>query len=125
MYEVPEEYRPVLDTSPDSDESGEGYKYYEVTIADLIKSKLLVAGQSLLMYYGPRGGEKKRYEATVLSDGSLKTLDREFSAPSYAALACIQNAGSPRETVNGWTSWKDQEGHTLSDLRVRFLDEKK
>jgi len=48
-----------------------------------------------------------------------------FSAPSYAALACIQSAGSSRETVNGWTSWKDPGGHTLAELREQFLRLKK
>jgi hypothetical protein len=125
IYEIPEEYRPVLDTSPDSDESAQGYKYYDVSLADLIESQLLAAGQSLFMFYKPRGGERKQYEAIVSSDGSLDILGRTFSAPSYAALACIQSAGSDRETVNGWTSWKDLDGRTLSELRDIFLQRSK
>jgi hypothetical protein len=116
IYEFPEEYRPVLDTSPDANESGQASKYYDVTIVDLIESQLLVPGQSLFMSYGPRGGERKQYEAVVSPNGSLATLGRTFSAPSYAALACIQSAGSDRETVNGWTSWKDSDGRGLADL---------
>jgi len=49
IYEIPEEYRPVLDTSPDSDQSAEGYRYYDVTLTNLIESHLLDAGQSLFM----------------------------------------------------------------------------
>ncbi len=122
IYEIPEEYRPVLDTSPDSDESDPGYKYYDVTLTDLIESHLLYQGQSLFMSYRPRGGDKKQYEAIVSTDGSLETLGRSFSAPSYAALACIQSAGSDRETVNGWRTWRDGEGRTLADLRDQFLE---
>jgi len=121
IYEIPEEYRPVLDTSPDSDDSAQEYKYYDVGIADLIESHLLTPGQSLFLFYKPRGGERKQYEAVVSADGALETLGRQFSAPSYAALACIQNAGSDRETVNGWISRKNQEGRTLSELREQFL----
>lgn len=119
IYEFPEEFRPVLDTSPDSDELDR--KYYEVSLADLIKSDLLAPHQRLSMMYGPRGEERKQYDATVLSDGSLETLGQAFASPSDAALACIQGAGSDRKSVNGWTSWKDAEGRTLHDLRKQFL----
>lgn len=125
IFEIPEEYRPVLDTSPDSDESAEGYKYYDVSLTDLIENHLLTPSQSLSMIYKPRGGERKQYEAVVSANGSLETLGRTFSAPSYAALACLKDAGSDRETVNGWISWKDREGRTLSDLREQLLQQAK
>jgi hypothetical protein len=125
IYEVPEEYRPVLDTSPDSDDPAQANRYYDVSVADLVASNLLTPGQSLSMYYKPRGGERKQYHAVVSTDGSIETLGRPFSAPSYAALACIQNAGSDRETVNGWITWKDQSGHTLADLREQYLQQRK
>lgn len=125
IYEIPEEYRPVFDSSPESDEPTQGYKSYDVSIADLIQGHLLTSGQTLTMTYKLKGGERKQYEAAVLPDGSLKTLNQEFSAPSYAALACIQAAGSSRETVNGWISWKDEAGQTLADLREKFLEQKK
>ena len=111
----------MLDTSPDTAESSQGVRYYDVSIADLLQSQLLTAGQSLHMFYGPRGGERKRYVGTILVDGSIETLGKSFSAPSYAALACIQSAGSGRETVNGWTSWRDDREQTLADLRTQFL----
>jgi hypothetical protein len=124
-YEIPEEYRPVLDASSDADDSTQGYRYYDVTLANLIERHLLAPGQSLFMSYKPRGGERKEYEAVVSTDGSLEVLDRTFSAPSYAALACIRDAGSDREMVNGWISWNDLEGHTLSELREQFLQRSK
>jgi hypothetical protein len=94
-------------------------------LANLIESHLLAPGQFLTMGYKPRGGERREYKAVVVADGSLEVLGRTFSAPSYAALACIQSAGSDRETVNGWITWKDLEGHTLSDLREQFLQRSK
>ncbi len=46
----------LLDTSPGSDESAPGYKYYDINITDLMESGLLSPGQSLFMSYKPRGG---------------------------------------------------------------------
>jgi hypothetical protein len=121
IYEIPEEYQPVLDTSPDQQASASGLKYYDVTMADLLEAKLLSEGEKLFMVYGPKGGEKQKYEATVLSNGAIEVLGKTFSAPSYAALLCLQHAGSPRNTVNGWISWKTSNGKTLADLRETFL----
>ena len=125
IYEIPEEFRPVFDSSPDSEESAKSYKYYDVTIADLVDAHLLNPGQTLTLFYKPRGGERAQYDSQISADGSLKVLGREFSAPSYAALACIQNSGSDRETVNGWTSWKDEMGRTLAELRDLYLRDKR
>jgi hypothetical protein len=121
IYEIPEEYRPVLDTSPESVVTPSGYTYYDVTIADLVAAELLKPGQPLFMTYGPRGEERRRYEAIVLQDGSIEVLGKSFSAPSYAALLCVQDAGSSRNTVNGWISWKTSDGKTLADLRDALL----
>ena len=73
------------------------------------------------MEYKPRRGDKKRYEAYLNDDGTINMLDQNFSSPSYAALAGIQDAGSDRKTVNGWTSWKNEQGRTLADLREKYL----
>ena len=53
-------------------------------------------------------------------DGSLNFMDQLYSSPSYAALAGIQDAGSDRKSVNGWTSWKTEEGETIADLRNKL-----
>lgn len=121
MYEVPEEYAPVIDTSPNSPKSGN--KVYGVSVGDLMDARLVHEGEKLYMSYKPQGGENKLYEATVLEDGSLEVLGTKFSAPSYAALECLQDAGSNRETVNGWRSWKNTSGKFLYDLRAEFLDD--
>ena len=121
IYEIPEEYRPVLDTSPDTESSPSGLKYYDITIADLLNADLLHAGETLSMVYKPRGGERKQYEAKVTADGAIEVLGKSFTAPSYAALLGVQDAGSQRNTVNGWIVWKTASGETLSDLRDRLL----
>jgi hypothetical protein len=123
VYEFPEEFRPILDTEEETDAKKGELVRYDVTVADLIEKRLLAIGQRLAMEYKPRQGSKRRYEAEILEDGALKVLDQVFSSPSYAALAGIQDAGSDRKTVNGWTSWKTDEGEFLSEIRERFLNE--
>lgn len=123
-YEFPEEFEPILDTEEEEekDEKIGELTRYEVSVADLIDKGFLVTGQKLVMDYKPRHGSKKIYEADVLEDGALKVLDQIYSSPSYAALAGIKDAGSDRNTVNGWTSWKTDTGETLTDIRERFLN---
>ena len=73
------------------------------------------------MIYKPSAGERKTYKGIVLEDGSISILGKTFSSPSFAALFGIQNAGSDRKTVNGWTSWKTSSGKTLSEIRDEIL----
>jgi len=122
-YEFPEEFKPVLDTEEEQEIEEETGKLtrYEVSIADLLKNELLNVGQKLQMEYKPHQGKKKKYEAEILEDGSLNVLDQIYSSPSYAALAGIQDAGSERKTVNGWTSWKNEAGKSLAEIREEFL----
>jgi hypothetical protein len=123
FYEIPDDARPVLSTI----ESGKGAKttvaQYDVSILDLIQMGLVRAGEKLSMTYGPRNGKKNTYEGIVGEDGSITVLGKTFSSPSYAAVFVIQSAGSKRETVNGWTSWRNSEGVLLSDLRINFLNQ--
>jgi len=76
------------------------------------------------MNYKPRGGNQKKYKAFITEDGSMIVLDKKFKSPSYAALLGIQDAGSDRKTVNGWTSWKNRNGKLLADLRSEYLKQK-
>lgn len=123
LYEVPEEYRPVLDTEDDSG-SQINMARYQVELSDLITAGLLNPNDKLHMTYGPKNSERKVYEATLLEDGSINLLGSSFSSPSYAALYGIQNAGSDRKTVNGWTSWKTSNGILIADLREKYLQQK-
>ena len=124
VFEFPEEFRPALDTEEESKppKANTTLAQNQVEIIDLIDANLLSVSDILQMTYKPRNGQQKKYEAIILEDGSLKLMDRTFSSPSYAALAGIQDAGSDRKTVNGWTSWKTLSGKTLSELRDQLLN---
>lgn len=121
VYEIPEEYRPDFDTTEQRETVKSGIAQHDVTLRDLVTANLLYEGQELSMSYKPRDGARREYTATVQANGSLQVLDKTFSSPSYAALYGIQDAGSNRRTVNGWTSWKISEERTLADLREKYL----
>lgn len=121
VYEIPEEYRPDFDTTEKPETGTSGIARYDVMLSDLINMNFLADGEQLFMSYKPRDGERKQYTATIQSNGSIRVLDKTFSSPSYAAIYGIQDAGSNRRTVNGWTSWKNSEEKTLADLREEYL----
>ncbi len=120
-YEIPEEYRPVFDTTDRETQTQSGITTYDVSIADLIVEGFLSTGVELTMSYRPRGGQQQTFTAKLEEDGSLSVLDEKFPSPSYAAIYCIQKAGSERTTVNGWTSWKTRDGRLLAQLRSEYL----
>ena len=125
IYEIPEEYRPVLDTKEMEESAARGsIASYDISVQDLIGAGLLVPGSKLYMSYKPKSTqERKTYEVVIQDDGSLRADDQSFSSPSYAAIYYINKAGSPRKTQNGWTSWKTEDGVFLADLRDRYLKE--
>jgi hypothetical protein len=124
-YEFPEEFIPALDTAEEEDkeDKGETLTRHQVSVANLIQRGFLAAGQELTMEYKPRNMSKQLYTAEIQEDGALRVLGQIYSSTSYAALAGIQDAGSNRNTVNGWTSWKTDSGETLAEIRERFLNE--
>ncbi len=126
IYELPEEYRPLIDTEEDhtiiENDTEKTVKTYNISVYDLIQAGLIKAGEELIMSYKPRNSERrKEYKAVVDEDGNFQVEGEKFSSPSYAALAGLQHAGSDRKTVNGWTSWRTDKGETLADLRSNFL----
>jgi len=124
VYEFPEEFKPELDTEEESEpkQVNKEIAKYDVGLTGLIGAGLIQQGDKIFMQYKPKNGTQKRYEAQVLDDGNLEVLGKVYSSPSYAALAGIQDAGSDRETVNGWTSWKNANGKSLAELREQFLN---
>lgn len=122
-FEFPEEFKPELDTEEEGNpqELNATIQQYDVVLSDLISANLLKIGDKLSMPYKPRNGQARKYDAIILEDGSLELLGQQFSSPSYAALAGIQDAGSDRKSVNGWTSWKNSENKSLAELREQFL----
>jgi hypothetical protein len=123
-YDIPEEYRPVLDTSDNSQDSKSGIQTFDVSLSDLVASGFFYEGQSIVHSYKPRGGKNRTFNGTLMKDGSISVLDQTFTSPSYAALACIQDAGSERKTVNGWTSWRTKDGKSLAQVRSEYLAKK-
>lgn len=121
MYEIPEEFGPVLDTAIVDEDVRTELARYDVTVADLVEADFLTAGQRLRMPYKPRNGDQRNYEGTICEDGSIELLGKRFSSPSYAAVFGIQDAGSDRKTVNGWTAWRTEDGELLSVIRERYL----
>ncbi|MCR9297057.1 MAG: hypothetical protein NXI32_30515 [bacterium] len=123
MYEIPEEFGPIVDTAQNEEDSKIELARYGVTVADLIDADLLHAGQTLHMPYKPRNGEQRDYRATICEDGSIELLGKQFSSPSYAAVYGIQDAGSDRKTVNGWTAWRLENGENLASIREKYLSQ--
>ncbi len=121
-YDIPEEYRPVVDTTDRNNQPKSGIRTYDVSLTDLVNVNLLNEGDELLLSYQPRGGKRQQYVGVISDDGSISVLGQNYSSLSYAALSCIQDAGSDRTTVNGWTSWKTKDGQFLSHLREIYLD---
>jgi hypothetical protein len=120
LYEIPEEFRPALDTEEDRSDATPLARY-DVSIADLVQSGLLQVGQKLLMNWKPRNGDKRIFEGLVRSGGEIEVLGKSFASPSYAALFALQSAGSNRSTENGWVKWKTDNGVLLSALREQYL----
>lgn len=126
VFEFPEEFKPELDTEEESkpQKPNTEIAQYDVELVDLINANLLAIGDILTMTYKPRNGQQKKFEAIILDDGSLSLLGQQFSSPSYAALAGIQEAGSDRKTVNGWNSWKTNKNKTIAEIRDIFMNQK-
>lgn len=123
-YDIPEEFRPVLDTFESSQDSKSGIQTFDVSLLDLMAAGFLHEGQVIVHTYKPHGGRIRTFNGTLLKEGSISVLDQTFTSPSYAALACIQEAGSERKTVNGWTSWRTKEGKVLAQVRSEYLTQK-
>ena len=87
--------------------------FQEVLDADLLKE-----GDKLYLEYGPRGQKKQKFEGIVRKDG-IEVGGRVFS-PSYAAVYCIQKAGSKRKTANGWSMWKTDNLEQLDSIYKRL-----
>ncbi len=123
VYEFPEEFKPELDTEREGEDEDGNSKTnrFDVGVIDLIHAGFLKPDDKLSMSYKPRNGSLKRYEATVLEDGSISVVNQVFTSLSYAGVACINDSGSARKTANGWITWRMPDGKFLSELREQFL----
>jgi hypothetical protein len=122
MFEIPEEFRPVIDTAlVDRDENTNDTRY-DVSIPDLVEADLLQDGEKLAMEWKPRSGDRKVFDGTILSNSEIEVFGKPFASPSYAAVYALQSAGSNRKTENGWVKWKNSDGKLLSELRERYIE---
>ncbi len=116
LYSIPDESLPTITTSQGEGNTGSS----EVTTTgSQLFQKLLDAfpsleGQHVVMEYGPRGKPKQTFEGTIKKEGI--EVEGKVYSPSYAAVYCIQKAGSPRKTANGWLMWRTKQGKLLNDL---------
>lgn len=125
IYDFPEEFKPEFDTTAEdlatttvpSDNVTKVIKRIDITIKDLIDTKKLNNEDILKMSYKPRKGNKINVEARIDENGNFNIENGIFTSPTDAALYVLKKAGSDRNTVNGWTSWKTSEGIYISKLR--------
>ncbi len=120
LFEIPEEFRPALDTGVEMSDTSRQARY-DVSLSDLILSGLLRNGQKLQLNWKPRNGDKRVFEGLVRDSGEIEVLGKSFTSPSYAAVYALQSTGSSRTTENGWVKWKTESGVLLSTLRDQYL----
>jgi hypothetical protein len=119
LYSLPDENLPTLSTiSATPGAVREVVTTGSQPFAELLSGMPELLGQTLHMEYGPRGGQRQTFEGIIRPEGI--EVDGAVSSPSQAAVRCIQKAGSPRKTANGWVVWKTASGDYLTDLYQRL-----
>jgi len=122
LYSIPDENLPTMSTV-----ASPGGNFPAVTtrgsqiFQELLNALPALEEQTVILEYGPRGKPKQTFQGIVKKDGI--EVDGNVYSPSYAAVYCIQKAGSPRKTANGWIMWKTKEGEYLGDLYKQIADE--
>lgn len=87
-------------------------------LQELIVAMPLLVGAPLTLDYGPRGSERRSFQGTLRADGV--EVDGKVLSSSYAAVYCMQEAGSPRKTANGWKIRRVNGRELLDDLYNRI-----
>lgn len=122
LYLLPEDARPTLETTAGPDGTRSSYRSKGSNYWSLVlKHGLLKPGDALYLDYGPKGAKKERFSGIVRADGV--EIDGQTYSPSYAAVHCMKKAGSQRETANGWTMWRKQDGTLIDDLVSQLPEE--
>ena len=87
-----------------------------VVVSDLLDARL-IEPDTPLTWTRPRIG--KTYGAAVLDTGDIRLDDgRTYSSPSRAAQEAAGIVAAA-----GWSVWSVPDGHTLSDLRAKLLEQ--
>jgi hypothetical protein len=115
FYSIPDENVPTLTTQTAKGEAlSTLFNRLSQPYQDVLQSGLINEGQTVLLDYGPRGKAKKQWKGILRKDGV--EIDGKIMSLSAAAVYCIQQAGSPRSTANGWIMWKTEDGTYLSEF---------
>ncbi len=121
VYELPDEYQPTVEVKTENEKGDDGNTVYGVTLQNLLQRGTVKPNDVISMSYRRRGGEPKVYQGTIDKDGFVSVLEDKYPSLSQAAWACIQHAGSSRNTVNGWTAWKHENGKWMYEIRDEYL----
>jgi hypothetical protein len=118
LYSLPDENLPTIVTAATSANSVSAVRATgSRPFQELIGAMPELLGQPVFMEYGPRGSERQKFHGTIRQDGI--EVEGQTYSPSYAAVRCMQKAGSTRKTANGWIRWKTQHGEVLNELYER------
>jgi hypothetical protein len=124
FYSIPDENVPTITTTPsESGLAGTVRSSASQLWRELLDAQPALIGQPVFLEYGPRGSERRTFQGVIRADGI--EVGGVVYSPSGAAMVCIKQAGSQRQTANGWVMWKTSSGELLDDLyaRVRHQDE--
>jgi hypothetical protein len=122
LYSIPDENLPTISTTP-----GQGDNFPTVTTTgsqpfqELLNAFPTLEGEPVFLEYGPHGKPKQTFEGTIKKEGV--EVDGKVYSPSYAAVYCIQEAGSPRKTANGWIMLRTRDGTYLNALYKQIGEE--
>ena len=114
LYSIPDDFEPTIETSPKSPRVFQS----RINFRDLVKNGIIKTGDELYIEYGPRGMPKNKYMGIAREDGI--EIDGKIYSPSYAAVECMQKAGSTQQTANGWVMWRNSEGVLINDLAKKL-----
>lgn len=115
FYSIPDENVPTLTTqTAKGKELSTLFNRLSQPYQDVMQSGLIREGQIVLLDYGLRGKPKKQWKGILRKDGL--EIDGKIMSLSAAAVYCIQQAGSPRGTANGWIMWKTEDGTYLNEF---------
>jgi hypothetical protein len=115
FYSIPDENVPTLTTQTSKGQSVSTLvSHFSQPFQEVIQSGLITEGQKVFLEYGPRGKPKRKWEGILRKDGV--EVEGKVMSLSAAAVYCIQQAGSTRETANGWIMWKTEDGTYLNEF---------
>lgn len=122
LYLIPDENRPTLSTTQ---RMGSDLAVVQTSslqpLQEFVDARPDLVGQTMTLRYGPRGGQPRTFTGILRRDG-IEIDGRVFSL-SYGAIHCMRQAGSTRDSANGWTMWKAPSGETLSQISENLSTE--